>query len=91
MQKSKIDIARFRHLWYANLDIDIDAITDPTLKRMYQRYAAQEDDLADLYEEIGEYLDANSGSRHSVYGTSDEDADEQPNGKRLGLFGSSTH
>jgi hypothetical protein len=78
MQKSKIDLDKFYELWYNGEDIDIDAIEDPTLKEMYVEYAAQEEDLADLYEKIGRYLDAHSGSGRQIHGDSLEEVDEQP-------------
>jgi hypothetical protein len=77
--KSSIDVDLFALAWYANEDIDVDRIEDPKLKDLYIKYLAQEEDLADLYEEIGDYL---NGSRSRVLEAGDAYVNERPDDSR---------
>ena len=73
----KID--EFMDKWYSGEDIEIDSIEDPVLRSMVTQYYAQEEDLADLYEKIGDYIHAQDGRRY-LYAEGDASADGQSNG-----------
>lgn len=83
MQKSSIGVKEFAELFYRNMEIDPDAIDDPTLKSMYVELLAVGQDYEELAERIEAYLDAHDG--RSVHGQSHADLDEQSYIGRFGL------
>lgn len=77
MPKSKMTVDEFASVWYANEEIDADSIEDPMLRAMYVDYCAQENDLADLYEKIGDYIER---TRSVLYEAGNAYVNQQSNG-----------